>query len=368
MPRGAGRVFLRGSIFWCAYFLRNIEHRESTQTSDAKAAAKFLRNKMREVGADIIGARKLVTPKQSRVTISEMVAALKAKFELDGKLSPQNKSELEKLDDDFGHVRAVELTAEMVDAYKQEKLAEKFAPATVNRRLVFLTRCYTLAIKRGHLHSKPPIELLPVSNARQGFFEDSHFRKVYAELPADLKDFALFAFLTAWRKSEVSCLRWKYLENGVLRIPAEETKNGVARSVVIAGELTEIIERRQAAQGFPGPDETIRFSEYIFHRDGQRITEFRKAWASACKRAGFAGRLFHDLRRSGVRNMIRAGVPQNVAMKISGHETVAMFKRYDICNDDDKRAAAESVLRYNVAQSASAAAQAQSNVVSMNGR
>lgn len=134
--------------------------------------------------------------------------------------------------------------------------------------------------------------------------------------------------------------------------------------MVIAGELSEIIERRQAAQGFKGQDGTIQFSEYIFHRVGQRITEFRKAWASACKRAGFANRLFHDLRRLGVRDMIRSGVPQNVAMKISGHETIAMFKRYDIANDADLKAAAESVQRYNAAQSANAAAQ-QTNVVAM---
>ncbi|MFZ0883909.1 MAG: site-specific integrase, partial [Candidatus Acidiferrales bacterium] len=236
--------------------------------------------------------------------------------------------------------------------------------------------CFTLAIKRGHLHSKPAIELLPVSNARQGFFEDADFRKLYAELPADLKDYALFAFLTAWRKSEVSCLKWKYLENGVLRIPGEETKNGIARSVVIAGELCDVISRREAAalaaqrEATPGvvPIKPER-EHFIFNRDGERITEFRKAWASACKRAGCLDsegepRLFHDLRRSGVRNMIRSGVPQSVAMKCSGHLTTAMFRRYDVCNETDLKMAAESVQRYNAAQSAAAQ---QSNVVSIGG-
>jgi integrase len=216
------------------------------------------------------------------------------------------------------------------------------------------------------LNSKPSIELFPVgdTNARQGFFEDADFRKVLGFLPADLKDYCLFAFVTAWRKSEVSCLLWKYLENGVLAIPAKETKTAVKRSVVVAGELAEIIERRQAAR-VKEPDGTTRISsnDYIFHRGGERITEFRKAWASAAKKAGCAGRLFHDLRRSGVRNMIRAGVPQSIAMKISGHKTTSMFRRYDIGDDKDLKAAAESVQRYNAAQSANAAAQ--SNVVSI---
>ncbi len=263
------------------------------------------------------------------------------------------------MEEDFARVRAVELTAEKLDAYKKGKLGEAYAPATINRRLVFLLRCYSLAIKRGHLTTKPHVDLLPVSNARQGFFENSDFRKVYAHLPDDLKDFALFAFLTAWRKGEVSCLKWKHVQNGMVRIPAEETKNGVARSVVIAGELTEIIERRQAARLSDN-----MLTDFIFHRGGERITEFRKSWASACKHAGCAGRLFHDLRRSGVRNMIRSGIPQNVAMKISGHETVAMFKRYDICDEADLRAAAESVQRYNATQSANVAQQW--NVVNIN--
>lgn len=284
---------------------------------------------------------------------------MRAKLELDGQLSPQNSSELKKVQEDFAHIRAIELTAEKVDAYKEDKLAEAYAPATINRRLVFLLRCYSLAIERGHVTTRPHIELLPVSNARQGFFEDSDFRKVYAHLPNDWKDYALFAFLTAWRKGEPSCLKWKHVQNGMVRIPGEETKNGVARSVVIAGELTEIIGRRHAARM-----SNDVLTDYIFHRDGAPIIEFRKAWATAYKRAGCAGRIFHDLRRSGVRNMLRSGVPQNVAMKISGHMTTAMFRRYDVCNEADLRAAAESVQRYNATQSANAAQQ--SNVVSMN--
>ncbi len=358
--------FFRGNIAWIGYYLRGKQFRESADTTDEKQAKKFLAKRMREVGCDLEGVRTFVTPQNARLTITDLVAALRAKLKLDGQLSPQNTSELKKLDADLGYFRAAQLTAEKIDAYKQEKLAEKYAPATVNRTLVFLLRCYSLAIERGHLVSKPRIELLPVSNARQGFFEDAGFRKLYACLPQDLKDLALFAFLTAWRKSEVSCLRWKYLESGVLRIPAEATKTGVARSVVVAGELAEVIERRKAARSFKKPDETTAVSEFIFHRAGERIIEFRKAWATACKKAGCAGRLFHDLRRSGVRNMIRSGVAQNIAMKISGHATTAMFRRYDICNEEHLKAAVESVTKYNADQSAKAAQQ--SNVVSMGGR
>jgi integrase len=64
---------------------------------------------------------------------------------------------------------------------------------------------------------------------------------------------------------------------------------------------------------------------FVFHRDGVRIQSFAKAWNTACKKAGYSGKLVHDLRRTGVRNLIRAGVPQSVAMKISGHKDARIF-------------------------------------------
>src|ERR1039458_7364647 len=88
--------------------------------------------------------------------------------------------------------------------------------------------------------------------------------------------------------------------------------------------------------------------EYIFHRDGAPVGEFRKSWKAACKKAGVSGRLFHDLRRSAVRNMTQAGVPQAVAMKISGHKTACMFQRYNIVATDDLRTALERTERYRV--------------------
>ena len=87
-------------------------------------------------------------------------------------------------------------------------------------------------------------------------------------------------------------------------------------------------------------------STLVFHRRGKPIGDTRKAWATACKAAGVPDKLFHDLRRSAVRNMDRAGVRQTVAMKISGHKTDAVYRRYNITSDDDLREAVLKTQKY----------------------
>jgi integrase len=96
----------------------------------------------------------------------------------------------------------------------------------------------------------------------------------------------------------------------------------------------------------PVRSERTSGTDLIFTRAGRRIATFRKAWSSAARRAGLSGLLFHDLRRTGVRNLIRAGVPERVAMAISGHKTRAIFERYNIVSGRDLKDAAAKLEAY----------------------
>jgi len=107
---------------------------------------------------------------------------------------------------------------------------------------------------------------------------------------------------------------------------------------MLEGELAELIDRRWEARLFE-KDGNVRVTALVFHRDGKPVGDFKKSWATACRTAGVPDKLFHDLRRTAARNMVRAGVPERVAMAVTGHVTRSMFDRYNIVSEDDLRLA-----------------------------
>jgi integrase len=85
------------------------------------------------------------------------------------------------------------------------------------------------------------------------------------------------------------------------------------------------------------------YVSWIFHRDGAAIIDFRRAWRGVVKRAGLSHRIPHDFRRTAVRNLERAGVPRSAAMKMVGHRTEAIYRRYAIADEGVLRDAAEKL-------------------------
>jgi len=342
------------SRFWQgAFTYRGTRHQFSTRVEDKHEAEGILKAKWVQLARGEVGLppEKKVEPK----TVAELLDALEKWYRSEGKASQQNLSALAVARRAFGSKTAHALTKEAIDRYIEKRIHQGAKPATVNRISEKVRRAFTLAElvppKIQHLSEK--------GNVRKGFFEQAEFEAVASHLPPDLSDFARFGFLSSWRKSEIASLRWADVENNVIHLRAEDSKNREPRSIPVTGELIQVIERRRRARAFETP-EGEQLSEWIFHRDGRRILEFRKAWKSACKRAGCPNKLFHDLRRTCVRDLVRAGVPQSVAMDISGHKTITVFKRYNITDQRDKVAAFQHLAEHHE--------KARKKVVTMAGR
>ena len=133
-----------------------------------------------------------------------------------------------------------------------------------------------------------------------------------------------------------------------IRLHPGTTKTDEPRTVPLMGEFLEMLT--MGRQKNPA-------GEFIFVRDDHRIRRFRKAWALACKRTNLAGLLFHDLRRTGLRNLVRAGVPERVAVAISGHKTRSVFERYNIVSGRDLKEAANKLETYLSGQNGASSGQ-----------
>lgn len=152
-----------------------------------------------------------------------------------------------------------------------------------------------------------------------------------------LAEMMRFAFATGWRRGELLALRWEAIDFEQSEIRLFDSKNGEGRVIPIAGELAPIMERLRASRTVNRPDGSVALSEFVFHDAARPITKrrFVRAWNRTRKAAKLEGRIFHDFRRSGARRLINAGVSQAVAMRVSGHKTPSIFRRYQIVETAD---------------------------------
>jgi integrase len=145
------------------------------------------------------------------------------------------------------------------------------------------------------------------------------------------------------RKGEITSLRWSQvdMDAGTVRPEPGTTKNDEGREIPFRAlpELATLVEAQRAHTDAVEQAQQKVFT-HVFHRNGERIGCFRGAWDAACKRAGQRGAWFHDLRRTAVRRLEMAGVSRSVAMRITGHKTESVFRRYAIA---DRRAIEEGM-------------------------
>jgi integrase len=347
--RGQGCIYQRGGAWWIAYYHRGEQIRESvrkarenTKQENREAAAKRLL-KLRQKTANTPG---FVGPAVERLTVAELADLVLTDYRLNERRSLVDVARhVRQLKSAFGGDRAMDLTSDRITAYAAQRRFEGYAPASVNQELQVIRRMFTLAIQAGKLTPahRPHIARLAVENAREGFLEPATFAALRVALPDWLADAAAFGYLTGWRKSEIATLTWADVTltatGGRVRLRAAHSKKKKPRIVPLTGDLRALLERRKSFRRLDCP--------LVFYRGaGEPLGDFRKVWISSCAAAHVPGLLFHDLRRSAVRNMVRAGVPERVAMALSGHQTRSVFDRYNIVSEDELEAATARTANY----------------------
>jgi integrase len=360
-----GYVYRRGDIYWLKYYRHGKPYRESSKSDKITKAQKLLKKREGEIAEG-----KLPGIYFDKVTFNQLAEDFLTDYRINVKdtLSKAERS-VKYLKEFFGGMKATEITTDKVKTYIEKRMEDEMSNASINRELAALKRMFHLGAQctPPRVNLIPYIPMLKESNVRKGFFENGEYLALRDALPEDLKPIITFAYHSGWRKAEILGLTWDKvdLKEGTVRLDPGETKNEEGRTLYMNDELLEEMHKLQAKRYLGCP--------YVFHRDGKPIGGFRKVWISACIKIGLCevlkdseGRavmvknkkgnekvvkvptkIFHDFRRTAIRDLVRSGVSERIAMSISGHKTRNVFDRYNIVNDQDLKEATKKKQAYH---------------------
>jgi integrase len=364
--RGEGRIFLRGNVVWIQYYdVRGQQVRESSHSTDEKKAAKLLRKRLGEVGAGVHRDTR-------RVTYESLRESFYSDYEINARKSLRRDKEgkpyldkVARLDAFFSGYRACDIDADLIRRFTKDQQGRGLANGTINRSISGLRRMFNLALEDGTLREIPHFPMLKEATPRQGFFEREQYEALSGVLADYLRLPLALGYYTGMRLGEVLSLEWSQVDfmAGCINLRAGETKNDDAREIPIVPALRVLLKEQFAKR-----EAECRYVCFRVDRSGRsvKIESFRKSWYSACVKAGlgelapavdssgepvyaplrgprskakqmvtYKGMIFHDLRRTAVRNLVAAGVPEKVAQTITGHRTRSTFDRYHIVSNRD---------------------------------
>lgn len=339
--RGTAKPYLRGKIWWIRYTVpgEGQERFESSKSRNKNDAIRLLNKRRKEIDDRHVTSTDATVGDLLRLYLEDQKRQSRHSYkQADGYVRLH-------LQPAFGKVRASALSTKMIRAFIDQKQAGDYANATINRWLEALRRAYTLGLKElpPLVYVAPEVGDLMLNeddNVREGFLEHDQYVRLRDELPDHQKLILVIGYHLGMRRGEILKLRWDQVDwdANLIRLEKKQTKGKKARNAPLYGELRAWFELSYSARDPKCP--------VIVSWKGHGITEVKTAWKKARERAGVPALLIHDLRRTAVRNMIRAGISEKRAMEISGHKTNSMFKRYDITDERDIQADGERLARY----------------------
>jgi integrase len=352
LPRGIRR---RGDSLVVAFALADgtIERRAlgPVSVSYAKEQRAIFQRQVREGTYQ----KKKPRPKEAAHTIADLWEMYLKSYVLAGKKAAwRQEAAWAHLKPQFGSLPPSALTTVRLIGYQTERLAAGASAGTVNRELSALSACLFSAAKMTVENGKPLLERVVIfpsklkeSAPRQGFITDVEYSVLAANAkPLWLRALIACAYSFGFRRSELLNLRVSQVDffGKWIELREGETKNGEARKARMTAEVFELLKACTAGKND---------GDYVFTREtGERVCDPRDDWYELCVASGlgqwvpakrkngkeflaYRGLNLHDFRRSAIRNMTRRGVSETVAMKISGHKTASVFRRYNITDERD---------------------------------
>jgi len=337
------------------YDAQGRQRRVSTKTPVRQKALSILRRLMDDTDkglVSVIDARK--------VTYGDLRSGLLASYVERGNRSLQTKDDgeetiaaLKSLDEFFKFdaqhpgPSALIITSDTGREFVKKRLADGVGNAWVNRSLACLRRMLRIAYDDGKLQRMPKLHFLKEPPARKGFLELKKFDELIGLLPTHLRPLVTFLYYDGVRLGEALQIDWAQvnLERRIIQLHEEQTKGDEPRVVPLPSPLIAMLRDIEPKTGRVFDDTNLRVE---WERACDACGLGKRAKMEAEKENGFAwykykGLTIHDLRRSAVRNLVQAGVPETVAMRISGHKTRSVFDRYAIASEGDLRKAMQKV-------------------------
>jgi integrase len=335
--RGSGRIYQRGETYFVAYSIGGREFRESSRSTHWADAQALLERRLTERDVAVQQAAEAAP-----YSFQAMAAAYLDEYAVrEFRTGSTARLRVTHLTAFFGGMAAAAITSGLVRQYQAMRRTQRAAAATVNRETAALHRMCKLAERSGALTRVVVFpERLRENPPRQGFFEHVHYVAVRALLPAAFQDVLDFAYYSGWRKQEILELTWDEVDwdGRVIRLDPRRSKTLSGRVLPLAAPLRTVLERRRGRR--------VGNEPHVFGRDGMPIRRWRTCFRDACRRANVPAALLHDCRRTAARNLVRAGVPERVAMTLLGHKTRSMFDRYNIVSERDLLNASTQLATY----------------------
>lgn len=332
-PQGTGSIYRRGKIWHIQYFRHGQRQRESSGSTEREDAERLLHRRL--------GLQQL-TPEKA--TMGDLIDLVIEDYEFRGLRSVATvkwRAEA-NLRPVIGAMPAAKFGSSDLKWYVAKRRKAGAENATINRELAIIGRGLTLAAE-----ADPPVIVrrirvphLEEDNVRQGFLEPDQYEALLRELPERLKALFVVGYHVGGRKGELRRIQWDQVDfaGGGVRLERKQTKGKRPRILPIYGDMESWLRRQR--EGCP------QSCPWVFFYRGRPVGAQLAGWREACERAGLSGLLFHDLRRSAVRNMKRAGLDDKIAMQISGHKTRSMYDRYNIVSEEDLGDAAAKLQEY----------------------